>query len=147
MKFKANGLNGRPTIQPGNYRKGVWDTVSETALDTEASHSIAHSNLELFKEADKQMDSHQEVGYAFVRVIGEQSPDPESRRAAQQALVAFGQAEIWESINERNVSDGHGAVIRAYSSNHAVIDLAEVNRRAAATAQGNGERSGCGEVA
>ena len=147
MRQTKRGLNGLRTIQPGNYRKGVWDTVSETALNTEAGHSIAHSNLELFKEADKQMDSHQEVGYAFVRVIAEQSPDPESRRAAQQALVAFGQAEIWESINERNVSDGHGAVIRARSSNHAVIGLAEANRRAAATAQTNGERSGFGEVA
>ena len=147
MRQTKRGLNGLHSIQPGNYRKGVWDTVSETALDTEASHSIAHSNLGLFEEADRRMDSHQEVGYAFVRVIAEQSPDPESRRAAQQALVAFGQAEIWESINERNVSDGHGAVIRARSSNHAVIDLAEANRRAAATAQRNGECSGCGEVA
>ena len=81
------------------------------------------------------MDSHQEVGYAFVRVIAEQSPDPESRRAAQQALVAFGQAELWESINERNVSDGHGAVIRARSSNHIVVEVAEEHRKASAQAQ------------
>ena len=135
MRQKREGLNGRRTIQPGNYRKGVWDTVSETALNTEANHSIAHSNLQLFKDADGQMDQHQEVGYAFIRVIAEQSPDPESRRAAQQALIAFGQAEIWESINEQNVADGHGAVIRARINNHAVIDMAETNRRAAVQAQ------------
>ena len=132
------GLNGGQTVQPGNYRKGPWDSVSEQALDTEANHSIADSRLKLFGEADVHMDSHQEVGYAFVRVIAEQSPDRDSRRAARQALVAFGQAEIFESLNEQNVSYGHGAVVRARSSNRQVIGLAEANRRADAAAQRNG---------
>ena len=140
------GLSGSST-QPGNYRKGVWDSVSETALDTEASHSIADSNLRRFGDTDEQMDQHQEVGYAFVQAIASSSPDPESRRAARSALIAFGQAEVWESINERNVSDGHGAVVRARESNHTVIDLAEVNRRAAAQAQRNGKPCDCGEAA
>ena len=140
------GLSGSNT-QPGNYRKGVWDSVSETALDTEASHSIADSNLRKFDATDEQMDHHQEVGYAFVGAIASSSPDPESRRAAKSALIAFGQAERWEALNEENVSSGHGAVLRARSSNHAVIDLAETNRRAAAQAQRNGRRCGCGEVA
>ena len=113
MRQTRRGLNGGQTVQPGNYRKGVWDTVSETALDTESNHSIADSRLKLFGEADAHMDSHQEVGYAFVRVIAEQSPDRDSRRAARQALVAFGQAEIFESLNEQNVSYGHGAAREA----------------------------------
>ena len=46
MGLKKKGLSGSST-QPGNYRKGVWDSVSETALDTEASHSIADSNLRI----------------------------------------------------------------------------------------------------
>ena len=134
------GLNGRHPVQPGNYRKGPWDSVSEKALDTEANHSVAHSNLNLFDEADVQMDTHQEVGYAYVRWINEHSPDAESRRAAQQALTAFGQAEVWETLNERNVTDGHGAVIRARNTNHTVIGIAEDNCRAAAQAQRNSKR-------
>ena len=135
------GPNGQHPVQPGNYRKGPWDSVSEQALDTEAGHSIADSNLKLFGEADTQMYTHQEVGYTFVRWIIESSPDAKSRRAAKQALVAFGQAERWESINEENVADGHGAVLRARTSNHAVIKVAEDNRRAAAQAQRNGQEA------
>ena len=135
---KRKGLDSVPTVQPGNYRKGVWDSVSETALDTEASHSVAHSNLRLYVETDEQMDLLQEVGYAFVGAIASSSPDPESRRAAKNALIAFGQAERWEALNEENVSSGHGAVLRARSSNHVVIGVAEDSRRAAARAQRNG---------
>ena len=140
------GLSGSST-QPGNYRKGVWDSVSETALDTEASHSIADSNLRMFGDTDEQMDSNQQVGYAFVRWARENSTEATVCRALDQALSAFGQAEIWESLNEENVADGHGAVLRARQSNHGVIGIAEDNRRAAAQAQRNGEPCDCGETA
>ncbi len=141
------GLNGEKTVQPGNYRKGPWDSVSEVALNTEASHSIADSNLRQFDETDDQMDQHQEVGYTFVRWIAERTPDAESRRAARQALHAFNQAEVWESLNEQNVVDGHGAVRRARHSNHGVIGMAEAHRKAAAQAQRDGMDCTCGTAA
>ena len=49
------------TRRNGNYRKGVWDGVSEKALNTEAGHSIADSVLKLFDEVDRNMDSWQDV--------------------------------------------------------------------------------------
>ena len=129
------GLNGQQTVQPGNYRKGPWDGVSEQALDTEASHSIADSNLGLFGETDEQMDRNQQVGYVYVRWAKINTTEPLIKKALQNAEVAFGQAERWEALNEENVADGHGAVKRARISNHGVIGIAEDNRRAAAQAQ------------
>ena len=135
MTTKRKGLNGVTPVQPGNYRKGVWDAVSETALDTEASHIVAQSHLGAFADVDRYMDQHQEVGYAFVKAIAEGSSDPEARRGAQSALIAFGRAEILEQANEEHVKSSTVAVKDARKSNHKVIGVAETNRRSAAMAQ------------
>ena len=112
----------------GNYLKGVWDWVSNKALDTEAAHIEADSQLSNFPEVDHSMDSLQEVGYVFVEWIVKESTDPNARQAARQALAAFVGAEVVEAVNEVNVSEGHEAVKTARIHNREVIGIAERHR-------------------
>ncbi len=131
---------GPTTTRSGNYRKGPWDGVSDRALDTEASHSIADSNLGLFKTADEQMDYWQErvdENLSLIRAYPTSPRVPEWTAAAQYARTWV---EHWEKVNEDNVADAHGAVSRARVSNHDVLAIAETERRAAALAQRNGAR-------
>ena len=121
-----------------NYRRGPWDQVSDSALDTEASHSIAESNLNLHPQADAQMDLWQdEVDDALGRIRGATSFE-EVEEEVEKAEAARAQVEVWEAIGEEVVGDARSAVTRARGSNHEVIGTAETERLAAADAQRNG---------
>ena len=120
-----------------NYKRTPWDEANEKALDTESAHIVANDELGIFPQVDRQMDDQQEIGYANVSWIARNSTDPDAKRAALQALEAFGKAEILEGINEEHVELGHGAVKRARHHNQGVIALTDDNRKSAAQGQRN----------
>jgi multidrug resistance efflux pump len=115
-----------------NYRKGIWDQVAETALDTEASHSRAESSLSRFGQVDRLMDDAQEKGYNLIRIVINGAASPRIRQMLGEALNYFAQAEALESEKEGHVARGHSAVQRARSHNHSVIQVAEAQRKLAA---------------
>lgn len=113
-----------------NYRKGVMDAVAETALDTEAAHSVADGALDGCQAIDRAMDAQQEKGYAMLRVALTGAADAPTRRAVSAALECLERAEALETEGEAQVRRGKDAVLRARFHNRRVIGLAEANRRA-----------------
>ena len=88
-----------------NYRKTIWDWLTDKALDTEASHSLAHSNLRLFPESDSEMDRCQdELDNRLIRAIQAIEGDhlEEAIQFLRQAQALRVQIELWEAMGERS---------------------------------------------
>ena len=109
----------------GNYKKGIWDEVSDTTLDTEAAHSIGTESLERFIGVDHNMGQLQEIAYSHLESIVKFSHDEMARAHAARALQYLGQAEVLESQNEGNVACGQVHLKQARDHNHRVIGIAE----------------------
>ena len=109
----------------GTYKKGIRDEVSDTALDTEAAHSVSDESLERFSEVDHNMDDLQEIAYSHLDSIVKWSADEWARAHAARALQYLGQAEVLESQNEGNVACGQVHLKQARDHNHRVIGIAE----------------------
>ena len=112
----------------GNYKKGIWDEVSDTALDTEAAHSVSDESLDRFIGVDHNMDNLQEIAYSHLESIVKWSTDEWARAHAARALQYLSQAEALESQNEDNVTCGQVHLKQARDHNHRVIGIAEYQR-------------------
>ena len=122
-----------------NYRKTIWDWLTDKVLDTAASLSLAHSRLSHFQESDEMMDHWQgRVDHHHLQALQAESPE-EMRSHVQSAQMARVQVEVHEALAEESVAEAHDAVGRAQDSNREVAGEAETQRLAAADEQRNGQ--------
>ena len=129
---KKNGLVSVATAaQPktnGRFPKGPMNDVYKDSMTTEGHHSVSETWLAMFGETDSQMDRWQEKAYVILaRIMDDLTLSRQQIRSlAREAMGYFNQAEVWEALNERNVQDGHGALILARVSNRRVVSTSEL---------------------
>lgn len=103
----------------------VEGAVVDAATDAQACLFGADEALELAQDQGDVMDRFQEIAYALLRRISEDSGDPISRNQAAECLRLFARAEHVEIVIEDNVDLGQDEIHGAGGHVSHVIEIAE----------------------
>ena len=101
----------------------MWRTLRRLVLETGSLQAKALEELDQIEDLTPEMVRYQNVGYELVRLIAQESSDPESRERAQRAITQFRLVEALQLRIIARVHEGTDLAAAAQAASRQTISL------------------------